>query len=135
MTGYDIASVVEEAEARYRDGQQPEPEIHGAGGRAPAWVRLGEVRCGRMEGGRFAVERVERQGRAPSASGPLAEWPRANLRPVVVGGVRYGSAREAARALGASPSTVSQRVRRGATVDGLSYGYAPAGEEGRWRAI
>ena len=130
MTGYDIASVAEEAEARYRDGQQPEPEIHGAGGRAPAWVRLGEVRCGRMEGGRFAVERVERQGCAPSASGHLAEWPRANLRPVVVGGVRYESARAAARALGLSYATVSLRARRGATVDGLSYAYAPAGEEG-----
>lgn len=64
MTGCDIASVAEEAEARYRDGQEPEPEMRGAGGRAPAWVRLGEVRCGRMEGGRFVMERGERQGRA-----------------------------------------------------------------------
>lgn len=127
MSGFAVeavAAMAEAAEAAYREGSAPSCEVRGLPGSPPPWVRLGEVRCGRMSGGVFEVERVVgASARRPAAAAAMRER-QTNCRAVVVGGTRYASCAEAAQALGTTSYTVSRRARDRMTVDGVSYRHA-----------
>lgn len=117
-------------------GPEPMPAEdmrHGAGS-PPPWVRLGQVRCGRMEGGRFVVERtamaseLERGRKRWSAPKPKTHGGGARKRAVVVGGEEYGSMAEAALALGAHPASVRAWASKGETPGGTPIRFAEPGE-------